>query len=591
MPHAEIEADLDNDAVTRSVAATLLPAASSAMVAAAGAEVAGPEAGRARGAAAGSADDEAAELNADELRASGLTEDEVARELRSRRRLTTEMILERCLEDRKDDPLFRKDSRSPGPGAGNADSGADSGANAGEDAPVKVGGRALTGAQMKALLGSARLRLDGLGVTRIDSLEAFAEATHLYLQRNDIDLMEGLDGLAALRFLCLAGNRIAAIEGLEELDALQLLDLRDNRIADLDGAYLPDGLRRLFLAGNPCASRPGYREVRIGYLRVECGVCSVGLPVCASHFHSSSPRSPPPAAPFQLIISSLPELDELDGVPVTAAERAKLGALLSDSEGEDGDHDDEDEDDFEDEDEDDEDDAEEEVDHAMAAAAALPASGITATARVDLPAASAATEVSGEKGRRESVEFMRRARQLAKLEQGQASLEAQQQAVRNSMRGALAGQFPNGQKAGAGAGAGAGAAPSRQIAGVLGPGSGGATTGAVRDAGSPVAAARISDVRAQDEARLRALLAGPSMGSASAAASSDLASASARASKVVAAELDEQEADSRSKMASLTARLLQASKDRSAQLEKDRAEREARFKSLQGARAHPKPSE
>ncbi len=72
-----------------------------------------------------------------------------------------------------------------------------------------------------------------------------------------------------LRYLNLAVNNITAIEGTEGCESLTKLDLTVNFVDDLScirNLTLNHNLRELFLTGNPCTSKPYYREYIVGTL-------------------------------------------------------------------------------------------------------------------------------------------------------------------------------------------------------------------------------------------------------------------------------------------------------------------------------------
>lgn len=62
------------------------------------------------------------------------------------------------------------------------------------------------------------------------------------------------------RFLALAGNRIRKIQNLKVLKQLKFLDLSFNCIENCDADQLPLSLFVLSLKGNPCTSDEGYRN-------------------------------------------------------------------------------------------------------------------------------------------------------------------------------------------------------------------------------------------------------------------------------------------------------------------------------------------
>lgn len=93
------------------------------------------------------------------------------------------------------------------------------------------------------------LHLDGLELEIVDDLDCFTRATHIYLQRNRIRIVNTIDDLARLRLLCLADNCIDDISdmGLASLHSLVCLDLSRNKLKQLDTDDLPPYLISLDL--------------------------------------------------------------------------------------------------------------------------------------------------------------------------------------------------------------------------------------------------------------------------------------------------------------------------------------------------------
>ncbi|KAG7201500.1 hypothetical protein KM043_004256 [Ampulex compressa] len=119
----------------------------------------------------------------------------------------------------------------------------------------------------------------------------------LLLQHNLISKIENLGKLKRLEYLNLAINNIEAIENLEGLESLKKLDLTINFIGDLKGVKklrCNENLEQLILTGNPCTYYEGYREYTI---------------------------------------STLPQLKELDMVPIVRSERIKALQAYARAEG------------------------------------------------------------------------------------------------------------------------------------------------------------------------------------------------------------------------------------------------------------------
>ncbi|KAI4504234.1 hypothetical protein M0802_000705 [Mischocyttarus mexicanus] len=109
----------------------------------------------------------------------------------------------------------------------------------------------------------------------------------LLLQYNIIPKIENLNMLKKLEYLNLALNNIEVIENLQGLESLKKLDLTVNFIGDLRSIKTlryNENLEQLMLTGNPCTDYEGYREY---------------------------------------VISTLPQLKELDMIEILRSERIK----------------------------------------------------------------------------------------------------------------------------------------------------------------------------------------------------------------------------------------------------------------------------
>ncbi|KAF7398781.1 hypothetical protein HZH66_006678 [Vespula vulgaris] len=109
----------------------------------------------------------------------------------------------------------------------------------------------------------------------------------LLLQYNIIPKIENLNMLKRLEYLNLALNNIEVIENLQGLESLKKLDLTINFIGDLRSVKTlryNENLEQLMLTGNPCTDYEGYRKY---------------------------------------VISTLPQLKELDMVEILRSERIK----------------------------------------------------------------------------------------------------------------------------------------------------------------------------------------------------------------------------------------------------------------------------
>ncbi|XP_076156182.1 dynein axonemal assembly factor 11 [Alosa pseudoharengus] len=132
------------------------------------------------------------------------------------------------------------------------------------------------------------LSLHQQDIERLEHLDRWCRGLRiLYLQNNLIPRIENVGRLKKLEYLNLALNNIEDIENLQGCESLQKLDLTVNfvsRLSSVESLRTNVHLKELFLLGNPCAGYHGYREY---------------------------------------VISTLPQLQSLDGEPIRRAERIR----------------------------------------------------------------------------------------------------------------------------------------------------------------------------------------------------------------------------------------------------------------------------
>lgn len=129
------------------------------------------------------------------------------------------------------------------------------------------------------------LHLEWQNIVEIDNLELFHNVKYLHLQYNSIEKIQNLEFLIQLEFLTLEGNKITYIQGIRTLRNLVYLNLAKNHIILLNTNEIPKEVSILKLNENPCSSEPDYRSV---------------------------------------VISELPELEELDGDFIRPEERMRI---------------------------------------------------------------------------------------------------------------------------------------------------------------------------------------------------------------------------------------------------------------------------
>ncbi|KPA76368.1 hypothetical protein ABB37_07714 [Leptomonas pyrrhocoris] len=125
-----------------------------------------------------------------------------------------------------------------------------------------------------AALQTRIVELPGRQLTSLASIQCFLNATHLYLQHNDIRSVEGLEMLSRLQVLVVHHNAITSAAPLRHLDRLFYLDLGHNKLDALStllATELPCGsLHYLNLTGNPCCRGGAAHDA---YVTTVCAAC------------------------------------------------------------------------------------------------------------------------------------------------------------------------------------------------------------------------------------------------------------------------------------------------------------------------------
>lgn len=114
------------------------------------------------------------------------------------------------------------------------------------------------------------IALHQFDIEKIENIELYCKQLRiLLLQNNQILKIENLHKLKRLVYLNLALNNITVIENLSGCESLAKLDLTVNFIENVrDVRTLRSNifLKELYLVGNPCSSRPGFRDYVVGCL-------------------------------------------------------------------------------------------------------------------------------------------------------------------------------------------------------------------------------------------------------------------------------------------------------------------------------------
>eukprot|EP00906_Rhabdomonas_costata_P005407 RCo008101 len=145
-----------------------------------------------------------------------------------------------------------------------------------------------------AILRVTHLSLENCNIAELENLDWYSEVTHAFFQHNQISRIgDSLIWLTKLRVLLLSHNCLTAVEGVKDLPQLSVLDLSHNQLQSCPPEELPVTLTMLQLEGNPLTER---RESML-----------------------------------KPLLLRLPGLIQLDGVPVTAMTRARLGLVVSEA--------------------------------------------------------------------------------------------------------------------------------------------------------------------------------------------------------------------------------------------------------------------
>jgi Leucine-rich repeat (LRR) protein len=146
------------------------------------------------------------------------------------------------------------------------------------------------------------------GISKASGCSRLAQLTYLNLHNNYIRKVEALDNLVELRQLILSFNRIARIQGLDGLRKLEVLDLSYNMIKRIEGLKGLTNLVRLDMSSN-C----------LEHLE-DVNVLQKDTPKLQSlNLRNNVLRENPT---FEgVILRRLPELQELDEVPINKRDR------------------------------------------------------------------------------------------------------------------------------------------------------------------------------------------------------------------------------------------------------------------------------
>ncbi|XP_075049503.1 leucine-rich repeat-containing protein 9 [Mixophyes fleayi] len=157
------------------------------------------------------------------------------------------------------------------------------------------------------------LHLDYNGISNVPQLELsrLRNLKSLFLQGNEISQVEGLDGLQFLQELVLDHNRIKLISetSFARQSSLVSLRLEENRLRDVNNLLHLLKLKKLFIGFNKIQEISEVEKLEVISTLLELSI--TGNPISRKMFHR------------QLLVLRLQNLKILDGVAVTADERAR----------------------------------------------------------------------------------------------------------------------------------------------------------------------------------------------------------------------------------------------------------------------------
>ncbi|XP_042565653.1 leucine-rich repeat-containing protein 9 [Clupea harengus] len=165
------------------------------------------------------------------------------------------------------------------------------------------------------------LHLSHNGITNLANvqLSRLTNLKALFLQGNDISLVEGLEGLTTLQELVLDHNRIRVLTENSFFSQTSLLELNlsENRLKDLTHLQPLPRLRRLFLSMNKLEDLTELEKLEVLPSLIELSV--TGNPVARRSLHRPA------------VVLRLSRLQVLDGLMVTLEERTRAELLSTDA--------------------------------------------------------------------------------------------------------------------------------------------------------------------------------------------------------------------------------------------------------------------
>ncbi|XP_038584816.1 leucine-rich repeat-containing protein 9 isoform X3 [Micropterus salmoides] len=191
----------------------------------------------------------------------------------------------------------------------------------GQQTPYKGKGETGPTGSLEPLMGSLEvLHLSHNGISNMANLQLsrLTNLKALFLQGNDISLVEGLEGLHQLRELVLDRNRIKALAENSFIAQKVLLELHlaENRIRELNHLDPLTELHKLFLGMNKLQDIAELDKLEVLPSLTELSV--VGNPVARHSLHRPA------------VVLRLSRLQVLDGVMVTLEERTRAELLSAD---------------------------------------------------------------------------------------------------------------------------------------------------------------------------------------------------------------------------------------------------------------------
>ncbi|XP_040831655.1 leucine-rich repeat-containing protein 9 [Ochotona curzoniae] len=190
----------------------------------------------------------------------------------------------------------------------------------GQHGTSKINRDAVGGEHLPPMMHSLEvLHLGYNGICNLIQLQVnrLRNLKYLFLQGNEISQVEGLDNLAVLQELVVDHNRIRSFNdsAFAKPSSLLALHLEENRLRELNKLQHLVKLEKLYLGYNKIQDITELEKLDVISSLKELTI--YGNPICRKALHRP------------VLIFRLPNLQKLDGIPVTPDDRAKAEVQLS----------------------------------------------------------------------------------------------------------------------------------------------------------------------------------------------------------------------------------------------------------------------